>query len=662
LLNASESAPAICHRERVSVFDQPIHPAIEAWVAELQRAFRQTAGHAISDLAQAAPHPRRDLVAVTAALRPEPDSAERRVVLLVDGSGTPRPVLSGAGCWSPVWSPDGDRLCVLADDGAVITDTDGVESARTPDVGGLVEVARWSPDGRRLLLVVAEPGAEISDVWGSGTVGGVGTESWRPHVLPAATGRRRLVEWEVGSTDHRVLTRLNVWEADWVGHDAVALVSDGAGEGAWYDAWLVQISPDATVALLHEERFQIARPAGSPDGRAWSAITGFASDRDLLAGELLVGRLDGEASRVATPGVHVTEHRWLDDRTILFIGQRSLATVLGTVDVTTGECTELWSGTATTGRYQPELGGLAADGRPVLVLERHDLPPTLARIEADGTAAELLSSRGPGTDAVRAAYGEARPVSWTAPDGLAMDGLLDVPRTPGPHPLVVHPHGGPVCGYRDGWIGRDAHTVVLVARGYAVFRPNPRGSSGRGPEFAEAVRGDMGGLDAQDILSGIDHLVASGLVDPERVGVVGQSYGGYLACWLPVLSSRFRAAVSRSPCTDWRSFHLTSNLAEFDRLFLDGDPWDPDSQYQTRNPLTHHHRIRTPTFLTAGSRDLATPANQAEQMYRALTERGVPAALAIYPEEGHGVQAPPALADQCARMVAWFERYMPAVP
>jgi dipeptidyl aminopeptidase/acylaminoacyl peptidase len=549
---------------------------------------------------------------------------------------------------------------VLADEGAVITDADGAEVDRTPALGGRAEVARWSPDGRRLLLVVAEPGAEISDVWGSGTVAGGATESWRPQVLPSPTGRRRLVEWEVGAAEHRLLTSLNTWEADWVGDDVVALVSDGADEGAWYNAWLARISSDRTVSVLHEERFQVARPSGSPDGRTWSAITGFASDRDLLAGELLVGHPHRGPVRVQTGGVHVTEHRWLDAETVLFIGQRSLDTVLGTVDVATGACTELWSGTATTGMYQPELGGLGADGRPVLVLERHDLPPTLVRIEPDGSPYQLLSSRGPGTDAVLASLGETRAVAWTAPDGLAMEGLLDVPRTPGPHPLVVHPHGGPVGAYRDGWIGRDAHTTILVARGYAVFRPNPRGSAGRGAQFAEAVRGDMGGLDADDILSGIDQLVADGVVDPERIGVVGQSYGGYLACWLPCLDGRFTASVSRSPCTDWRSFHLTSNLAEFDRLFLKGDPWDPGSQYQTRNPLTHHAAIRTPMFLTAGSRDLATPANQAQQMYRALAERTVPTALAIYPEEGHGVQAPPALADQCARMVAWFEEYMPS--
>jgi dipeptidyl aminopeptidase/acylaminoacyl peptidase len=133
-----------------------------------------------------------------------------------------------------------------------------------------------------------------------------------------------------------------------------------------------------------------------------------------------------------------------------------------------------------------------------------------------------------------------------------------------------------------------------------------------------------------------------------------------MACWMPCLTDLFKASVSRSPCTEWRSFHLTSNLAEFDDLFLAGELWDPGSQYETRNPLTHHHRITTPMLLTAGLRDLATPANQAQQMHRALAERGVETALAIYPEEGHGVQAPPALADQCARMVAWFERFMPA--
>ena len=636
---------------------------IETWVAAFQRTARTTGPDGIADIAQAAPHPARDLVACTVTFRPGPDDDARRSVVLVE-DGTHRRLLPDQVSGSPVWSPDGDRLCVLAAVGdalatPVVLTADGEELARAEDVGGAAEVARWSADGTRLAVVVAEPGAEVSDVWGSGTVGGTSAESWRPVVFPAEGGRRRLAVWEPATGEHRNLSDLNVWEADWVGDDLVALVSERADEGAWYDSALVRIALDGTVTPLHTERFQLARPTGSSDGRHWSALTGFASDRDLLAGSLLVGCAGEPPSVVPTPGVHVTEHRWVSPTEVLVIGHRGLDTVLGRADVD-GGWSEVWAGRATTGTYQPELGGLSPDGRPVLVLEQHDLPPTLVRIGVQGELDVLLSSAGPGTDHVRAAHGSTRAASWAAEDGLEIEALVDLPPGPGPHPLVVHPHGGPVGAYQDGWIGRDPHTTILVARGYAVLRPNPRGSAGRGAAFAEAVLGDMGGLDVTDILGGVAALVADGVVDPDRVGIVGQSYGGYLACWMPVVSDVFKASVARSPCTDWRSFHLTTNIPEFDELFLDGDPWDDGSQYLTRNPLTHHARITTPTLLTAGRLDLATPANQAEQMYRALAARGVPAALAIYPEEGHGVQAPPALADQCARMVAWFERFMPA--
>lgn len=637
---------------------------IEAWVAAFQRAARETGPDGIADIAQAAPHPFRDVVACTVTLRPRPDDEAVRAVVLVEG-GSHRRVLPDASSGAPVWSADGSALCVLAASGGalatpVVLTPEGEEVARAGDLGGAAERARWSPDGTRLAVVVAEPGAEISDVWGSGTVGGGTAESWRPLVQPQEGGRRRLVVWDVASGAHRSLTDLNVWEADWLGDDLVALVSERADEGAWYDARLVRLTTDGAVTPLHEERFQLEKPAGSPDGTAWSVLTGFASDRDLLAGSLLVGRAGEPPVVVPTPGVDVTDHRWLTPASELVIGHRGLDTVVAVVDLDGGSCTEVWSGRATTGTYQPELGGLSPAGRPVLVLEQHDLPPTLVRIEADGALTVLLSSAGPGSAHVRDALGPTRAVSWTSVDGLDMEGLVDLPSGPGPHPLVVHPHGGPVGAYQDGWIGRDAHTTILVARGYAVLRPNPRGSVGRGAAFAEAVRGDMGGLDVQDILTGVDHLVATGVADPERVGLVGQSYGGYLACWMPVVSDVFTASVARSPCTDWRSFHLTTNIPEFDELFLDGDVWDDGSQYLTRNPLTHHARITTPILLTAGLRDLATPANQAEQMHRALAARGVPSALALYPEEGHGVQAPPALADQCARMIAWFERFMPA--
>jgi dipeptidyl aminopeptidase/acylaminoacyl peptidase len=639
----------------------------EAWVADQQRRARATAGHAIADIAQAAPHPVRDLVACTVSIRETPDADLRRKVVLVDGSGGQRPVIDGdVATTSAVWSPDGSRLCVLAaedDDlaSAVVLEVDGATGpVRATGLGGSVELARWSGDGNRLALVVADPRAEVSDVWGSGVVGGSSADSWRPGVLPHEGGRRRLVVWDLQEPEghgHRTPTDLNVWEVDWCGEDLVALVSEGAGEDAWYSARLMRIDPGDEVTGSYDAIHQLARPLGSPDGRSWSVLTGFASDRDLLAGDIVVARRGAEPLVVDTLQTHVTDHRWVGDDAILFIGHRGLDTVVGRADVASGECTELWVGRATTGLYQPDLGGLSPAGEPVLVLEQHHLPPRLVRITADGHDV-LLDSAGPGTEHVVRTAGSTHAVTWTSTDGLAMEGLLTVPDRPGPHALVVHVHGGPVCAYQDGWIGRDPHTTILVARGYAVFRPNPRGSAGRGAAFAEAVLGDMGGMDVDDILTGVQRLVADGVADRDRIGITGQSYGGFMAAWMPCRTDLFAASVARSPCTDWRSQHLTSNIAEFDRIFLDGDPFDPESQYQTRSPLTHHAQCSTPMLLTAGSLDLATPVNQAQQMYKALSDRGVEAAVAIYPEEGHGVQALPALADQCARMVAWFERFM----
>ena len=137
--------------------------------------------------------------------------------------------------------------------------------------------------------------------------------------------------------------------------------------------------------------------------------------------------------------------------------------------------------------------------------------------------------------------GTAEPVRWQAPDGQEIEGLLCVPDGPGPHPLIVHVHGGPVWAYRDRWSMGYVYTPLLVSRGYAVLHPNPRGSGGRGQDFARAVLGDMGGADTYDYLSGIDAMVERGIADPARIGVTGGSYGGFMSAWLITQDQRFAA-------------------------------------------------------------------------------------------------------------------------
>jgi dipeptidyl aminopeptidase/acylaminoacyl peptidase len=531
------------------------------------------------------------------------------------------------------------------------------------DVPGVVEYACWSPDGSRLALLVAAHGAQVSDVHGSGTnEAAQGDETWRPRVLPAEGGRRSLVVWSPKQRSTQTVSELNIWEACWCGPDTlIALTSADAGEGAWYGAGLTYLPLEGDAKPWHVGRHQLAQPSSAPDGRHWSVLAGAASDRGLLAGSLLVARHGDEAVDCDTQSTHVTDHQWIDDDRVLFTGMRGLDTVIGVVDIKRSETAVLWEGSATSGVHQPQLSGVSAGGQPLFVMEQHHTPPVLGRI-TDGGFKPVVDTAGPGSESVAKLTGSTSVVSWTSSDGTEVQGLLTMPDAPGPHALVVNVHGGPIAAWHDGWIARDVYTTLLAARGYAVLRPNPRGSTGRGAEYAEAILGDIGGKDVDDVTSGVDHLVDGGLVDPRRVGITGNSYGGYMSAWLPCLTDRFAASVSRSPVTDWRSQHLTSNIAEFDRIFVTGDPFDPESQYQTRSPLGLHQKVATPILFTAGAKDLATPPSQAEQMYMALRERGVDSQLVIYPEEGHGVRAPSAQMDQCARMLAWFERFMPPEP
>jgi dipeptidyl aminopeptidase/acylaminoacyl peptidase len=668
--------------------DPTLPPDLEQWVVEHLTRCRAPGENGIEDVSEVARHPELEVVACTVAVRqPGEDPPVRRHVALVElTTGRHRLVDVGEpGSGGAAWSPDGRRLALVATPPdrpgrAVVTEeTDWSPTtwlaghragrrwrpvlAAEPRSPGLVETCTWSPSGARLALSVALPGAGISDVHGTGTIGGPDAPAWRPHVLPAPTSARRVVclwSHDQGDRVERVDSR-NVWELAWSTDDAlVLLTSEGGGEGAWYAPHLERLDlVTGRATRLYEPSHQLAQPRSAPDGSRWSVLSAVQSDRGLPAGDLVVGR-DREHWVSDTRGVSTTDHHWVDDRTVLLTGLRGLRTVVASLDVEDDTWTEVWEGEETTGEHQPEVAAVR-DRAPVVVLEAHRRPPALGVLEPEGFR-PVLEVSGPGADHQAAVAGETAAITWTAADGLEIEGLVTLPRGPGPHPLVVGLHGGPVHAWRATWAGRDPHVSVLVARGYAVLRPNPRGSTGRGSEFVAKVYGDMGGRDVDDVLAGVRFLVDTGVADRDRVGVTGISYGGFLACWLPCVSDVFAAAVARSPVTDWVTQHLTSNIPEFDAGFLGGDWRDPSSPYRTRSPLAAVERCWTPLLLTAGLMDLATPPSQAHVMHTALVEQGIESALAVYPDQGHGVWSLETLVDQCTRMLAWFERFMPPDP
>ncbi|MGW1997067.1 alpha/beta hydrolase family protein [Embleya sp. NPDC001921] len=443
------------------------------------------------------------------------------------------------------------------------------------------------------------------------------------------------------------------------------MTSPQAGEEGWYTADLRRIArADGRQTVLRTGERQFGVPSATPSGRAVAVVEALCSDRQVVAGDLVLLAVDRsgaatDAVRIDTNGVDVTSTGWLDEDRLGWAGIAGLDTVVGEYDRTSGKVTELCRGTETFGGRYPELS-FSVHGHAG-VRHGYDRYPELA-VVAGQSVRTIASLSHPGAEHVRERAGIAEAVSWTAPDGLEIQGILCRPAGPGPYPLVTHLHGGPVWSFRNSWSSAFQGTPLLVSRGYAVLHPNPRGSSGRGQRFVEGVFGDMGGADTGDILSGIDAMVARGIADPARLGVMGGSCGGFMSAWLITQDARFAAAAPTAPVTDWISQHHTSDIPHFDRIFLANEPLSYTGRYVERSPLRFAASVRTPTLVTAGALDRCTPAGQAREFHRALVEAGVESTLVVYPREGHGVRAFPAVIDHCARLPAWFDKHMAPGP
>ena len=573
----------------------------------------------------------------------------------------------------PQWAPD-DRtlLCLRTTIGGrsepwLVDSQDGSQHRlASTELPGTAEAAAWSPDGRTVAVLVAEPGAEISDVYGSGRVTAEGElPDWLPEVsADGSTGWRRvwLIDADSGELSP-VRSPLNVWEFCWAGFDQLAVVSSTEpAEDAWYDAELrlVQVR-DGSDRLLYTWQGQLATPGADADGRQVTVIRGTASDRGLVAGDIVVVDVAaGTTTDARVAGIHVTSQQWCATGELLLSGLRGQDTVLARLDTIANDIAEVWSTSETfgPGDLLPTAVPCGLSGAAV-VLESHLRPPTVGVVHAAGFK-PLLKLAHEGTAVAAGLCSEMRAISWRSVDGQTVDGYLSLPSGPvtGTLPMVVLVHGGPIWRWRDVWLERTIQLPVLLAHGYAVLQPNPRGSQGHGEQYVRAIVGEIGGRDVDDVVSGIDAVVSLGLVDRDRVGVMGSSYGGFFAAWLATRPGVVAAAVAVSPVTDWVSQHFTTNIPQSDVRFLTGPALDPKSHYRSRSPLVAASPRTCPLLLTAGLLDLATPPSQAVEMQHALAELGVDSDFAIYPREGHDVHEHAAVLDHCTRVLLWFNQFL----
>lgn len=221
-------------------------------------------------------------------------------------------------------------------------------------------------------------------------------------------------------------------------------------------------------------------------------------------------------------------------------------------------------------------------------------------------------------------------------------------------PLIALVHGGPTGAWES---AIESWGQLLVARGYAVFYPNIRGSVGYGQKFIESNRADWGGADYKDVMSGVDDLITKGIVDPNRLGIGGWSYGGYMSEWAITQTTRFKAAVTGAGMANLITEYGTEEHPAYDEWFW-GTPYEKPEGFLNHSPILYVKNAKTPTLILQGDADTTDPLGQSQELYRGLKRYGVETELVVYPREPHGFREEKHLLDRLNRIVAWFDKYM----
>lgn len=574
--------------------------------------------------------------------------------------------------WRPAWSPDGGTLAFLSDRGEKDAKTQvwampatGGEARKLTEFPGGVEDYAWSPDGQRLAVIAADPerpaGVEppknpppiVTERYWFKDDGPGYLDARRQHlyVFEIATGRSELLT--PGEHDEH----LPAWSPD--GRHIAYVTKRGADPDRHlnFDIYLVEPRTGATERQLTRFVGSDADPdwesrlAWSPDGRRIAHLQG-GEDRWIYYAPSRLAVTDvatGETTLPAALDRWFGKPRWSKDgRGLYVLIEQSRETHLSRVSLADGRVTALTRG--------PRVDvDFAVTGDRVVVLSGDDHRlPELAAVEPKGVRA--LTAHNAWLESKRLAPVED--ITFRSADGTQVDGLLVKPvdYVPGRrYPAILRIHGGPVSQFAHEFM---VDWQAYAADGYVVVAANPRGSSGRGFDFARAIYADWGNKDVADVLAAMDHAVGLGVADPARLGVGGRSYGGILTNYVIASDRRFKAAVSGAGVSNLLGFYGHDMYTREYDLEL-GYPWrNRETWERISYPFLHADRITTPTLFYCAEDDFNVPCLGAEQMYQALRTQDVPTRLVIYPGENHSLEVPSYLRDRLERLTGWYDRYL----
>ena len=579
----------------------------------------------------------------------------------------------------PRWSPDGKTLAFLSsrtdeheEDQVWLLPVAGGEAERVTEIKGGVEDFAWSADSKRLVLVVQDPDPRDP----------AGHEKDKKTVPPLVIDRfqfkqdkegyltdryRHLRLLDLGTRKVENLTEgkhddvLPSWSPD---GQEIAFVTKRGADPDRTENWDVYVIAAQTGAKERQlttspENDGIPEaecaPAWSSDGQTIAYLHG-ADPKKIEYGvnTLAVIPAKGGKARVLTAALdrNVIQPRWsADGKSLTVLEEDDGAQVLIRVPLE-GDAAPV---TVVGGRRDLTVYSVSPDGHTVVLASTPTQPFEVYAAEGDNLR-PLSKQNDEFLGKVKLARTEE--TRFNSADGTEVHGFLvhalDAP-IDRKGPALLRPHGGPQSQYACAF---NFEAQLFAAHGYAVILPNPRGSTGRGEQYALGIYGAWGSVDVQDDLAAVDDAVARGLADPEKLGVGGWSYGGLSTNYLIASTTRFQAATSGASISDVLAGFGTDQYIRDYQAEL-GSPWEhPETWLKVSYAFFHADRIKTPTLFLCGESDFNVPLLNSEQMYEALRVLNVPTELVIYPGQFHGFTKPSYLVDRLHRYLDWYAKWL----
>ncbi len=561
------------------------------------------------------------------------------------------------------WAPDSKRIAFLSDAAKVgqaelyVASSAGTPARRITQLKGYLAAPGWSPDGKTIAMLFTEnatraAGPLVAETPDEGVVGQE-THEQRLTLVDAAKGTVR----QITPAD------MYVYEFDWSpdGTRFITTAAHGNGDDNWYVAGLYTVDlVTGATKLLYQPKMQIAVPHWSPGGENIAFIGGLMSDEISVGGDVYILPAAGGEPRDMTPNINATPSSitWING------GRKMLITVyvdgrtgVALLDLTAQTISVVWTEveTISSGWFGAGMS-VASDGVTTAVIRQSFVRPPEVWAGEIGDWKQVTSRN----DGLDPAWGPAQSIHWTS-DNFKVQGWLHYPPdvdTSIKHPLIVAVHGGPAAMVSPMWPTQWSYETALVAAGFFVLEPNPRGSYGSGETFTQANVKDFGYGDFRDILAGVTESLSAAPIDNNRVGITGWSYGGFMTMWAVTQTDRFRAAMAGAGLSNYQSYYGQNSIDQWMIPYFGASVYDDPAVYAKSSPITFIKKAKTPTLIVVGDRDGECPPPQSYEFWHALQANHTATQFVIYPNEGHMFVNPDHSRDVIARAVAWFKHYL----